>query len=367
MPPFSNNMQTGDPSVSEGGPADESRSRLPRGEAAHETKSQANPTFDSSNALRVELPARWLTPAQFEDMVRGYRFHDHLLNAGAVVFSFPERSRVPAGLGLWLLSFFNQLAEIGHGHIHLEFETPDGLFGYLDRNRFLQLLSGRITTAPARPAISGADVFEGRTKGLVEIAPLRAGVARDDKQSIVGRVVDSLINFYPSGEEQTRRLRNNVFTVLGELVDNVFSHSQTHLPGYVSLQAYEKLRSPRIQIGVSDSGIGIPASIRETLDVRVVGKSDAQLIIEAFNVGLSRHGSNTGRGCGLPQCAALAARYGSTLFVRTPSAQIAFFPATDGRRVHNAQVHESVGRMLGTHIYLEFRVNQLPAAGIAPF
>jgi hypothetical protein len=313
-------------------------------------------TFDASSALRVELPGRWLSAEQFEIIVARHPFHRHLRAGKDVVFVFPASAAVPAGLGLWLLSFLNQLAEVGDGHVHLDFATEEGLFGYLDRSGFLQLLSGRISTNPPRPPISGADVHRGRTRGLVEIAPLSAGAAGVDKQRIVGRVVDSLINFYPSGKEQTRRLRNHLFTVLGELVDNVFSHSQTKLPGFVSLQAYDKSRQPRIQVGVSDSGIGIPASIRETLDTRVAGRTDAELVIEAFKDGLSRHGSDTGRGCGLPQCAALAARYGSTLFVRTPSAQIGLHPASDDRPFHNAHVNDQVGRLAGTHIYLEFRV-----------
>jgi len=312
--------------------------------------------FDATSALRAELPGRWLTTDQFEDLVSRHPYRAHLQAGNDVLFFFPANAAVPAGLGLWLLSFLNQLAEVGDGHVHLEFATEEGLFGYLDRSGFLQFLSPRISTNPLRPEISGADAHRGRTPGLVEIAALQPGAVGVDRQRIVGRVVDSLINFYPIDREQTRRLRNHVFTVLGELVDNVFSHSQTPLPGFVSLQAYDKSRQPRIQVGVSDSGIGIPASIRETLDTRVAGRTDAQLVIEAFMDGLSRHGSNAGRGCGLPQCAALAARYGSTLFVRTPSAQIVLHPASELRRFHNAVVHDRVCAFAGTHLYLEFRV-----------
>lgn len=310
----------------------------------------------AEHTLYAVMPGRWLSPEQFEALVSKHRFEEHLRRGGTVVFSFPERAGVPAGLGLWLLSFLNQLAALGRGRIHLEFESKATLFSYLDRSGFLQLLSDRISTDPQRPVISGADAHRGQTQGLVEIAALRPGTTGADRQDIVRKVVDSLVDFYPSGEEKTRRLRNHAFTVLGELVDNVFSHSRTLLPGYVSLQAYDKTRSPRIQLGVSDSGIGIPASIRETLDAKVVGRSDADLVIQAFKDGLSRHGSNAGRGCGLPQCAALAAKYGSTLFVRTPSAQIVLHPATEQLPYHNARVQQAVGPLAGTHIYLEFRV-----------
>lgn len=309
---------------------------------------------DRPKVLRADLPSKWLSVDQFEDLLRNNRFQSHLETDGTVVLYFPENAAVPAGLGLWLLSFLNQLAGIGRGQIHLEFAAEVGLFSYLDRNGFLQLLSPSISTSPMRPFISSAEAHRGKTIGLVEIAALDPGDAREDKQRIVGRVVDNLVGFYPRGE-QTRRLGNHVFTVLGELVDNVFSHSHTRLPGYVSLQAYNKRHRPRIQLGVSDSGIGIPASIRGTR--AVAAKADADLVVEAFMEGLSRHGSNTGRGCGLPQCAALAARYGSTLFVRTPSARIVLNPASRQRPYHKAEIDTSVGRLDGTHIYLEFRTS----------
>lgn len=308
-------------------------------------------------AERVDFPRRWLTPIDFEGVVSRQAFGVHLRRGGTVVVSFPEGARVPAGLGLWLLSFLNQLADRGAGHIHLEFAEVAGLFGYMDRSGFLQLLSDNITTEPERPAISTAEAHRGEAIGLVEIAELRRGVGVRERQGVIGAVVDKLIGFYPSGREKTRRLQNHLFTVLGELVDNVFSHSRTRLPGYVSLQAYRKEeRRPRIQVAVSDSGIGIPASIRETRGRVVAGLGDAQIVLEAFRQGLSRHGSAAGHGCGLTHCASLAARYGSTLYVRTPTAQVVLDPATGSRPYHNAQIIETVAELAGTHLYWDFRV-----------
>ena len=305
--------------------------------------------------LGAELPPRWLTPEQFERLVAEHRFHEHLRARGVIAFSFPERAALPAGLGLWLLSFLNQLAAIGKGRIRLDFATPDGLFGYLDRNGFLQLLDDRIETVPERPLVSGADLRRGQTQGLVEIVPLVPGTTGASKRAILNRLVDGLIDFYPAGE-QTQRLRSHVFTVLGELVDNVFSHSRTPIPGYASLQAYDKRRRPRVQVAVSDSGLGIPASIRGALGQRLRNKSDADLIIQAFRDGLSRHGTSSGRGCGLPKCARLAADYSSTLYVRTPSAQVILHPANATRLHHEAEVRTPEGPLDGTHICLEFLV-----------
>ena len=324
------------------------------------SQTPATPSIISGSSarklVRVVLPPRWLTPDQFETIVSRHRFVEHLGGGGDVVFVFPEGAALPAGLGLWVLSFLNQLASAGVGRIRLEFAAPEELFGYLDRSGFIQLLSSRIETIPPRPEVSGADRYRGHAPGLVEIAPLVPGTTGSPRQAIVGRLVDALIGFYPAGD-RTARLRNNVFTVLGELVDNVFSHSGTALPGYASLQAYDKKRRPRVQIGVSDSGLGIPASLRGTLGAKVRGWTDAELVIEAFAEGLSRHGANSGRGCGLLQCARLAADYGSTVYVRTPLAQVILHPAMGDRLFHRAEVQESVGELQGTHLCLEFQVD----------
>ena len=297
-----------------------------------------------------------MTPEHFEEVVARHSYEEHLLAGGKVVLEFPARTALPAGVGLLLLSCLNQLASLGRGTIHLEFASPDGLFGYLDRNGFLQLLAKRIDTSPPRPEVSGADLRRGQTVGLVEIAALVPGTTGTARRLIVNRLVDALVGFYPASEE-TQRLRNNVFTVLGELVDNVFSHSQTPIPGYALLQAYDKHRRPRVQVAVSDSGVGIPASIRQALGSRVNRRTDGDLIIEAFQDGLSRHGTSSGRGCGLPRCARLAADYGSNLLVRTPSAHVVLHPASGGQRHHRAEAWSLPGSLSGTHICLEFVVN----------
>jgi hypothetical protein len=56
------------------------------------------------------------------------------------------------------------------------------------------------------------------------------------------------------------------FTVLAELIDNVFSHSETALDGYAALQVYPKGDS--LQVAVSDSVSEHPA--HRSLDRTVV-------------------------------------------------------------------------------------------------
>jgi len=311
----------------------------------------ATPATDS--VLRVPVPARGLSPQTFEELVGRHDYRAHLRAGTRVVFVFDRRAFLPAGLGLWLLSFFNQLGSTTPGHVHLEFGSSEGLFGYLDRSGFLQLLTPRITTTPERPEVSGADRYRGQAGSLVEIAPLLPGAPMEQKIEIVQPLVSALVAYFPA-DERARRLQGHVYTLLAELIDNVFSHSETALPGYVSLQAYRKTAGPSIQISVSDSGVGIPDSIRATLGRKVEGLNDDEIVLQAFRDGLSKFGEHVGRGCGLVRCASLAAQYGSTVAVRTPKAHIVLQPATETRPMHQATLHGLTGDLTGTHLILEF-------------
>jgi hypothetical protein len=81
-------------------------------------------------------------------------------------------------------------------------------------------------------------------------------------------------------------LEGAAWTIFAELIDNVFSHSETPLDGYAALQAYQS--GDRLE------------TLRPCLQnefPRLVGLSDVELLVEVFQQGLSRHGAD--RGCGL--------------------------------------------------------------------
>lgn len=283
-------------------------------------------------------------------------FRTHIQGGGCVVFEFPAACRLPAALGLWLLSLLNQLAALGRGRIELEFEAGGELFGYLDRNGFFQFLSSDIVTSPERPLLPGALLHQGMAGTLVEIAPIHATMSLDDEQETLRKLTQKLQSLY-SDTPTSRSLANNVRTALAELVQNVRTHSRTTLQGFAVLQAYTNSPTPRVQIGVSDSGVGIPASLREGLGRKLRPESDAQLILRTFRQGLSSTGDQ-GRGCGLHKCALLALKYGTSVSVRTPSAHVTLRPSADNPKVLEAELREGVRPFDGTHLCLEFRLDR---------
>jgi signal transduction histidine kinase len=300
------------------------------------------------------MPDRWPSPERFEEILGRYDLYGTVTDGGRLTFRFPEGAGFPVGVGMRLLSLLNQLAALDTGVVALEFDSPAGLYGYLDRNGFFRYLDPRIETTPARPSISGAERYEGNSHGLVEVAELSPGLAGEERQDAVSPLVESLDRVYRV-DARRKHLRESVFCALTELIDNVYSHSETSLPGFAMLQAYPNKLLPSVQIAVSDSGIGIPASLRRDLGERVAKQADAQLIVKAFTKrGLSRLGSTSGRGCGLTTCARLAAEFGSTVHVRTESAAVRLSPARNGETQLVADARRVGIPLQGTHICLEF-------------
>ena len=122
-----------------------------------------------------------------------------------------------------------------------------------------------------------------------------------------------------------------------------------------------------MQIAVSDSGIGIPESLRRGLGERVRRQSDAKLIVQAFETGLSRLGRQAGRSCGLPRCAQLASQFGSTVYVRTPSADVTLTPGAGPAGHLEAAIRVPRVKLNGTHICLSSRLTVEKGQSILSF
>jgi histidine kinase/DNA gyrase B/HSP90-like ATPase len=306
--------------------------------------------------LRIPMRGKWISFERFEHVIARAGILEHLQAGGTLLFEFDASSGLPAGVGMRLLSLLNQLAAAG-GKVGLAFASRENLFSYLDRNGFFDYLDDRIATDPGRPAFSGAELHRGQATSLVEIAELNPTVTGQERDDAVTPLVNALIRFYPKNE-RTMHLHSAAYATLCELIDNVYSHSETTVPGFAVLQRYRGSR-PAVQVAVSDSGIGIPESIRRGLKEKVRTKRDDEIIIAAFVKGLSRHGSSSGRSCGLPRCAQLAAEFGSRVQVRTPSADVTLEPTPKSSHKFEASIHVPNALLRGTHVCIEFPLDAI--------
>lgn len=250
-----------------------------------------------------------------------------------------------------LLSLANQLSACCR-QVRLDFEEGEsGTMGYLNRMGFFDHLATEIGVTPGRPRYSGAQLYKGGNSGLVEIARINKN-CRD--KALPGRLTE-VVSHACSQRTDVAELEGAAWTIFAELIDNVFSHSQTPIDGYAALQVYSG--GGQLRVVVSDSGLGIMQTLRPSLATefpKLVGLSDVQLAVEIFRQGISRHGSD--RGCGLRGSAAKAIKFKADLDVRLPTNRVLLTPARGAYTANTAHCYERLPLIWGTHIAFTFRL-----------
>jgi hypothetical protein len=251
-----------------------------------------------------------------------------------------------------LLSLFNQL-DFCTRRVRLDFEEGEtGTMGYLDRMGFFDHLSENVAVLPARPAVSGAEIYGGTNARLVEITRINRAY-RDD--GLPSRLTEAVMRSC-GDRADADELAGAAWTIFAELIDNIFSHSNTPLDGYAALQLYPNGNS--LQVAVSDSGIGIMDTLRPVLrheSPALDQLSDTELLVEIFRQGLSRHGAD--RGDGLKGSAAKAMKFNADLDVRLPNIRVLLTPKREGYKPNTAYCYENLPLIWGTHICFTFHLD----------
>ena len=276
-------------------------------------------------ASRIEFPATWITSNKFESTLA--KTADPLKGSEmSVRVRIPNGCSIMVDAGARLLSYLNVLVHINKSVV-LEFEDGDaGAMGYLDRMGFFDCLDLRIEVRPARPDYSRAALFRGTNQSLVEFVAIKPGSRNGDLPRML---VDSLLEKV-GGTPSRGILEQAVFTMLGELIDNIYRHSRTQLDGFAVSQYYGGKRN-EVFIAVSDSGDGPMERLRPALPKHypdLVDSTEADLLVAMFSRGVSRYGQ--ANGSGLKSAAHHALKFNSSLDVRIPTTYIELRPGRVG-------------------------------------
>jgi len=294
---------------------------------------------------RITLPPCWVGANEFEDALRRSDTPPHDSRVFSVLIEFPTQCKVMVDAAIRLLSLANQLDQCTK-RVRLSFEEGEtGTMGYLNRMGFFDNLSRGVEVIPDWPSTSGKRRYGGRNVSLVEIERINRN-HRDEM--LPTRLTDSIMR--SCGDRQDAPdLNGAAWTIFAELIDNVFSHSDTPLDGYAALQVYSG--GGHVRVAVSDSGLGIMQTLRPALKSefpKLAGLTDAELLVEIFRQGVSRHGSN--RGCGLKGCAAKAIKFKADLDVRMPRNRVQLIPAHGTYQVNTAYCQNELPLLWGTHL-----------------
>ena len=119
----------------------------------------------------IEFPKRWVAASELEAAIRAHTGCDpHGAEAYEVRFRFSTGCKIMADAAVRLLSLVNQL-DFCTKRVELIFEEGEaGTMRYLDRLGFFDHLSGNVPVYPARPVISGAEIYGGTNTAVADFA-----------------------------------------------------------------------------------------------------------------------------------------------------------------------------------------------------
>lgn len=153
-------------------------------------------------------------------------------------------------------------------------------------------------------------------------------------------------------KKNTQYSDNHVYDIcnmISEVLQNILYHSQTPKPGLIAIQKYPVLK--RTELVISDCGIGIPTTIKQSKDYNNSNLTDYETIMESVKRGVSRFGRSEGRGEGLERCYKLSEKYKAILFIRSNKGYVRYNFKTRTMQRNDRTFFQ------GTQIYFDFPSN----------
>lgn len=300
----------------------------------------------------LSLYSGWMTAGQFERCLK---------EAGSVLeldgtdveIVFPQKCKPMIDALARILALLNQMANRGQ-HVTADFTSCTGTLSYLNRAGFFEMLDHRIDVLPSWPTTSAAERHRGQSDTLVEFGPIDPKTENED---LIGQLTETFIT------QSSSDYRVAALTIFGELIGNVYEHSEAGMPGFAGLQKYKGYngKPPHIQSVVSDSGLGIARTLRSTLHKhhkelykkfkKETPKNDAGLVEKAMSSGeISKNGP--GGGLGFKSSREQATKFNAQYTVRQNRFSLRF-EFHEGKLI---KVERKFGLPLldGTHICFDF-------------
>jgi len=273
------------------------------------------------------------------------------LDCPSVVFVVPEKCNILLDAAARFLALCNQLAH-AERTVTIDFNDCKSTLGYFDRIGFVDHLDNRVELLPQRPSVSRAHIYKGNSQAVVEFG----GV---DPETEDKELINQLTNRFVQQSDSNYEAAAS--TVFGELIGNISEHSNSPLQGFAALQKYGGRRN-HIQTVVSDSGLGIVATLKPSLEEHYPelhkmhngDDFDMKLVTAVLTKGeISRFGS--GRGLGFKSSREQAIKFDARLSVRQSSFSISF-EYVNGQ-LHDIEQQINLPTIHGTHLCFDFFID----------
>ncbi len=311
-------------------------------------------------------PVSWMTQDHFEDALseRGNPFDGTYKSA---VVTFPKDCSLMMVAIARMLSLLNQLSSKNIA-VTIDFSKSKKTSSFLNRSGFFDLLHQDIIVLPSRPepGSSAAVKYQDNSHSLVEFGAIEL----NSTDAEIGQLIQRLgKRFVTAASKDYFQI---ITTVFAEFIHNVKEHSDSRIPGFAALQSYNGQKK-HIQTVISDSGVGLVATLRATLKENYpyldaqfpVGSphSDVGLVKHVFSNGrISCHGSKGGRGLGFESSRKQASKNEALLIIRQTTFSIEQ-RYKDGNLL-SSKVRNDLSFISGTHICFDFFIDTTEDIGL---
>ncbi len=305
--------------------------------------------------IKIDFPSGWVNADTYENDVLAGR--DFFKDRVRVSFIFKKNTKLLLEVVARLTSLINQLNDYGTKVI-VDLDNCSGSHSYLNRAGFFDLANKGIIILPKRPTYSTAQQFKGNCQSLVEFGEI---CPKSENKQLKDDLRTSFI-------KQTSPKYANVATLFfAEFIGNVSDHSESKLKGFSGLQLYSPPNSKKhIQAVISDSGRGVVATLRTTLEQHYPDlykkypdnqcESDIGLALEVFSKGkITRFGKKSGRGLGFKSTSDNASRFDANLSIRLTDFSIQLI-YRKGELI-SEDILRNLTYIHGTHICFDFIID----------
>lgn len=188
---------------------------------------------------------------------------------------------------------------------------------YLVRSGFLSAIEDVATIEP-----SYDDASLHRFDHLHGSNPLLLEVTRIENGGALPPLLDRIVDLLRDRLRYRKRDAYDVVTVISEVAQNTFDHNEGTC-GFLALQTYNPKRGGRfIEVGVSDFGAGLRATLQRNPDLRLP-PTDMDTIAFATRLGVSQHRDLT-RGTGLHHLLRIAAEHEGSVQIRSGNGKVTY-------------------------------------------
>lgn len=302
--------------------------------------------------VEINFASGWIDAKDFEGAIVKLAYQP---DSQKVTFKFGSECKFLLIALARFLALANQIVACGK-EVEIDTTACPNTHRFFSRNGFFDYLNQRVTCLPDRPMLSAAKTYRDNSDTLVELGEI--ALPSQNKELII-RLSDRFV------EHSSANYTLAAKTVFSELVGNVTDHSESNIPGLTGLQVYRPYKKPKhIQTIISDSGLGIAATLRTTLQKEhpklytmfseVSVENDIALVQKAFTSGeVSRFGK--GRGLGFKSSREHASKERVLIVIR----QLTFSLALEYSKGQLIKVSAEPGLIpiTGTHICFDFYVD----------